>query len=105
MYELIEKGSWVEIHDIVLNAGERAPQVPKDTAGIALEMRVKGFLLRAAAIGEEAEIITAAGRRLFGKLAVVNPAYQHGFGAPIPELSTIGQELRTLLAELEAGDE
>lgn len=103
MVELIGKGVWVEIHDIVLEAGERAPQVPEDTARVPLEMRVKGFLAEPAAVGEMAEIVTAAGRRLRGRLSAVNPAYQHGFGSPIPEMSTIGQELRTWLEQRAAG--
>ena len=49
--------------------------------------------------GETAEIITPAGRRLRGTLAAVNPAYTHGFGAPLPELSGIGGEVRAMLRE------
>ena len=97
MTALIEKGSWVEIHTVVLDAGERAPQVPEDTRGVPLEMRVKGFLLAPAAIGEDADIETPSGRHLRGKLAEVNPAYTHSFGAPILELSSIGCEVRDLL--------
>ncbi len=99
MRELIEKGSWVEIHDVVLEAGERAPQVPEDTRRVPLEMRVKGFLLTPTAIGEDAEIETLSGRHLRGKLAEVNPAYTHSFGAPLPELSSIGCEVRALLRD------
>ena len=105
MNELIEKGVWVEIHSIVLEPGERAPQVPEDTANIAFEMRVKGFLIEPAALDEQAEIMTVAGRRLRGRLSAVNPAYEHGFGPPVAELSTIGWELRSLLEGREAGDE
>lgn len=105
MSERIEAGVWVEIHDIVLDAGERAPQVPEDTAKIPLEMRVKGFLTEPSELGDEAEIVTAAGRRLRGKLAEVNPSYEHGFGPPIPELSAIGRELRSLLTQREIGDD
>ena len=90
-------GTWVEIHRVVLDPNERAPQIPEDTKAVPLEMRVKGFLAAAAAVGHEAEIITAAGRRVRGTLTEVNPPYTHGFGAPIPELSTIGQELRAIL--------
>lgn len=97
MAEPIAKGTWVEIHRIVLAAGERAPQVPDDTRRVALELRVKGFLVEPAAVGDEAEIVTPAGRRLRGTLAEVNPAYTHGFGPPIPALSTIGSEVRALL--------
>ena len=97
MSELIEKGSWVEIHDVVLEAGDRAPQVPQDTRRVPLEMRVKGFLLTPAAIGEAADIETLSGRQLRGTLVEVNPAYTHGFGAPLPELASIGGEVRALL--------
>lgn len=94
-----EKGTWVEIHNVVMQAGERAPQVPDDTRQVPLEMRVKGFLAESASIGEEAVIETPSGRRLRGILSEVNPAYTHSFGSPIPELSTIGNEVRTLLRE------
>ncbi|MCU0254852.1 MAG: 2-amino-4-oxopentanoate thiolase subunit OrtA [Acidobacteria bacterium] len=97
MPELAAAGSWVEIHRIVLPAGERAPQVPEDTKHVPLEMRVKGFLAAPAAIGEEVEIVTRSGRRLRGRLVEVNPAYTHSFGAPLPELVTIGEEVRRLL--------
>ncbi len=97
MAEHIPEGTWVEIHRVVLPPGERAPQVPDDTRAVPLEMRVKGFLAAPAALGEEAEILTPAGRRLCGTLTAVNPAYTHGFGPPIPELSSIGQEVRAIL--------
>ena len=97
MNELIEKGVWVEIHHVVLPAGERAPQVPDDTQQVPLEMKVKGFLLATASVGEEAEIETPSGRRLRGTLTEVNPVYSHGFGPPIPELSSIGSEVSAIL--------
>lgn len=97
MTELIGKGTWVEIHRIVLPAGERAPQVPDDTRQVPLEMRVKGYLVAPASPGEQAEIVTPVGRRLRGVIREINPAYTHGFGAPIAELSGIGREVRALL--------
>ena len=99
MAKQIGKGTWVEIHNIVLPAGKRAPQVPEDTQQVPLEMRVKGFLAEPASLGEEAAIITTAGRHLRGRLVEVNPAYTHRFGAPIAELSTIGSEVRAILRE------
>jgi hypothetical protein len=99
MADLVAKGTWVEVYRIVLPAGERAPQVPADTAHVPLEMRVKGFLAEPAAVGAQAEIMTAAGRRLQGRLVEINPAYTHGFGAPVPELATIGDEVRTILRQ------
>jgi len=92
--ERVTKGTWVELHAIVLAAGERAPQVPEETQRVPLERTVKGFLTQDAAPGEEAEVVTAAGRRLRGTLRQANPAYTHGFGPPVPELLAVGSELR-----------
>jgi hypothetical protein len=99
MAEPVAKGTWVEIHRVVLPPGERAPQVPEETRRVPLEMRVKGFLVAPVAPGEDAEIVTPTGRRLRGTLAEANPAYVHGFGPPIPELSLIGGEVRSLLQQ------
>ena len=99
MADRIAPGTWVEIHRVVLRPGERALQIPNDTKAVPFEMRVKGFLAEAAALGDEAEIISPAGRRMRGTLTEVNPAYTHGFGAPIPELSSIGREVRALLCK------
>lgn len=99
MDKRIGKGTWVEIHNIVLPAGERAPHLPEDTQQLPLEMRVKGFLVEPASLGDEAEIVTTVGRHLRGRLIGVNPAYTHQFGAPTPELSTVGDEARAILRE------
>src|SRR5512144_883062 len=98
MPELVPAGSIVELHQVVLPAGRRAPRAPEDTQAVPLELRVKGVLLRAARVGEEAEVTTAAGRRLSGTLVDPAPAYDHTFGAPVPELAPVGAELRALLA-------
>lgn len=97
MAELINAGSWVEIRSIALAPDQRSGHIPEDTKRVPLEMRVKGFLVAAANLGDQVEIVTVAGRRLSGTLVQVNPPYAHGFGAPIPELLTIGGEIRALL--------
>ena len=97
MAELVAAGSWVEISAIVLEPNQRAPHIPDDTKRVPLELRVKGFLVAPAALGDEAEVVTAAGRKIRGILTAVNPAYSHGFGAPIPALSVIGGQVRVLL--------
>ncbi len=103
MAEYIEKGTWVEIHRIVLPAGQRASQVPVETQQVPLEMRVKGFLAERSSLGDEVEIVTSVGRRLRGILSDVNPAYTHSFGFPVPELLMIGREVRTILGETRGG--
>lgn len=83
----------------MLAPGERAPQCPVDTQGVPLEMCVKGVLSEAAPVGEEVEIVTVAGRHLRGTLTQVNPGYTHTFGPPIPELMSIGGEVREILRQ------
>jgi len=95
--ERVITGTWVELSGVVLNAGERAPQVPDETQRVPLEMRVKGTLTRNAIVGEEAEVVTAAGRTLRGTLERVEPPYTHSFGPPVPELLAVGRELRAWL--------
>lgn len=97
MAQHILKDTWVEIYTIILEKGQRAPQVPEDTQQVPLEMKVKGFLLEDAQLGDEAEVITPIGRKFNGKLIEVNPEYTHNFGHPIPELMHIGRELRGIL--------
>jgi hypothetical protein len=89
--------TWVDVHQIVLYRGQRAPQVPAETQQVPLEMKVKGFLVRDASLGEEAEIVTPAGRIIKGRLMAINPVYTHTYGPPIPELSAIGGEVRAIL--------
>ncbi|MCL6450433.1 MAG: 2-amino-4-ketopentanoate thiolase [Acetobacteraceae bacterium] len=92
-------GDWVRIHLVVLEPGQRAPQLPEDTAALPLEARVNGFLQEAAALGQEVEILTLSGRRVRGRLVELNPSPAHGFGRVQPELLSIGPELRRLLEE------
>lgn len=99
MNKIIAAGTWVEIYSVVLAPGQRAAQIPDDTKQVPLEMRAKGFLVVPANLGEGVEIVTPSGRRIRGTLVSVNPAYAHGFGAPIPEISGIGGEVRALLRE------
>ena len=87
----------MEVYGIVLPAGARAPQVPADTQQVPLEMKVKGFLVHDAGVGDEVEIITPAARTLRGTLVAINPAYTHTYGPPVPALSAIGSEVRAIL--------
>jgi len=88
----IEKGTWVEIEQVVLKPEERAPSVPEDTKQVPYVLRVSGFLLEAAELGAEVQIRTIIGRELSGVLRTVNPSYSHSFGTTVPELLTIGTE-------------
>lgn len=102
MKEFAQKGCWVKIYKVLLKEGERAPQVPVETSKVPLEFRVNGFLqVEKAQLGEEVEILTVTGRKMKGVLVEIEPCYTHSFGAYIPELGTIGSELRNLLEKAE----
>jgi len=94
---MIKKGAWVRIHKIILEPGERAPQVPEDTRQVPLEMWDKGYLQADAELGDEVVIETVTGRRETGILMEENPAYRHSFGNFIPELLEIDRQVREIV--------
>lgn len=94
------RGEWVQIHQVLLAPGQRAPQNPDDTRRVPLEMRLKGFLVTDQAIpGEQVAIVTLSGRQVQGILDVISPRYTHDFGEPQSTLLAIGRELRLVLKE------
>ncbi len=93
-----DEGDWVLLHRVVLPPGQRATAAPPETQDVALEMRVKGFLLGGpAGLGETVTARTLSGRVVSGVLVAVDPVIPHTFGAPVPELLAVGPELRTRL--------
>ena len=93
----VKAGSWVEIYSVILEPGQRAPQVPEDTAKVPLELKLKGFLVDDADIGDEVEIESIIGRKYTGKLIDADPSYDHSYGRPIPELLKVGRELKEII--------
>lgn len=93
----VKKGSWVQIEQVLLEPGERAPNVPEETQKVPLKLWVKGFLLDDAEIGDEVEIRTIIGRILKGKLVAENPRYEHDFGKPIPELLSVREDFMKVI--------
>lgn len=90
-------GTWVQLHKVILKPGERSANVPEETGNVPFEMRVKGFLLDDAEIGEQVRIRTVIGRVIEGTLLEANPVHRHTFGAPVAELLPVGQQLRGML--------
>jgi hypothetical protein len=86
----VRKGTWVQIEELVLAPAERAPTLPADTRDVPYVMRVSGFLLTDAAVGEVVRVRTLIGRELSGALTMVNPSYAHSFGETVQELLGIG---------------
>jgi hypothetical protein len=93
------KGQWVEIHYTVLKPEERSEGVPDDTKKVPMECWIKGWALSLGETGDEIQIKTPANRIVKGILTEINPGYSHTFGPAVPELSSIGQELRSMLRE------
>ena len=93
----VPEGTWVEVQQVVLKAGERAPNVPDDTARVDFVARIRGFLLADAPMGAEATVRTLAGRQVSGRLTAVNPRNPADFGNPVPELLRLGEEARDAL--------
>ncbi len=96
-----KKGQWVQIHKIVLEPHERAPQVPEDTKKCPLEMWVKGYLLDDCLLNEICKIETLTGRIVEGELVSIEPRYSHNFGEYVPELDQITTSAKKLLFEKE----
>ncbi|MCU0489647.1 MAG: 2-amino-4-oxopentanoate thiolase subunit OrtA [Anaerolineales bacterium] len=88
----IQPGTWVEIEQVILTPEQRAPGLPEDTRQVPYVLRVSGFLLEPANLGQPAKIRTLIGRELSGVLKTINPSYRHSFGETVPELLTIGTE-------------
>lgn len=97
MGDSLPAGAWVEIRQVVLPAGERAPNVPPDTAAVDFVARIRGFLEADAAIGDEAAVRTLAGRQVRGTLVALNPRNPADFGNPVPELLRVGADARRAL--------
>ena len=95
-----KKGDWVQIHKIVLEAGDRAPNLPEETKEVPLELRVRGFLKdESADLNDKVTIETLIGREITGNLEEIDPAYSHDYGKPVNELLSIGRELKDMLKE------
>lgn len=97
MDPLIKKGDWIQIENVVLPAGNRAPQVPEDTQKCDLKMWVKGEALSDACEGELVKVRTTTGRIAEGYPTEVNPGYTHDYGDFQPELLKIERQLKEIL--------
>ena len=95
----VPAGSWVEIEQTVLRAGERAPNVPDDTARVDFVARIRGFLEADVPMGAQATVRTLVGRSVTGRLSAENPRNPADFGNPVPELIRLGVEARQRLDE------
>ena len=96
-----KKGDWVRIHSILMEAEDRAPGIPDDTAKVPYELWDKGILVSdKAEIGDAVRIETITGRKINGTLLETNPSYDHDFGEFIPEILMIDKQLKEIMGEI-----
>lgn len=94
---VVPAGTWVQIRQQILPPGQRAPQVPQDTAQVPLLLVARGFLTESASLGQQVSIKTLSGRCISGELLEALPRYTHDFGEAVPELLEIGPRVREML--------
>jgi hypothetical protein len=89
---VIPKGTWVEVERTFYSAGTRLPSRPLDPALVPSRLlRVSGFLLEDAELGQQVKIRTILGKIHLGKLRIQSPSYGQSFGHTAPELLRPGR--------------
>lgn len=95
-----KKGDWVQIENIVLTAGNRAPQAPEDTQQCDYKLWVKGIAGHDGSLGETMDITTVTGRKASGILVEIQPRYIHDYGDFQPELLKVELQLKEIMKEM-----
>lgn len=88
---IVAKGTWVEVERSLARPGERPAAPPRDMLHAQHVVRVSGFLLEDAELGQLVRIRTIVGNEHSGKLRIENPGYGHSFGNTFPELLKLSQ--------------
>jgi len=91
------KGSFVRVKCLLLEPGNRKSGIPEDTANVAYEMRVAGYLAEDSSEGDQVQITTVTGRSVNGALEDAQPAYTHTFGPIDPVLHEVGPRVKAWL--------
>ncbi|MDF2699064.1 MAG: 2-amino-4-ketopentanoate thiolase [Haloplasmataceae bacterium] len=94
---MINAGSYVQIHKIILHPLERSAQVPMDTKAVPLEMFVKGFLLNDADLNDFVQIKTVTNRMEQGTLINITPNHKHNFGDFVPEVVQLSKMIKAFM--------
>ena len=83
----IPKGTWVEVERTLVSAARRLPGNPVEPARApSYTVRVSGFLVEDAELGQQVRIRTITGKVHLGKLRIQSPSYGGSFGHTVPEL-------------------
>jgi 2-amino-4-ketopentanoate thiolase alpha subunit len=92
---------WTELEWLVLSPEERANGCPPDTRQLPYMARARGMAAHPV-IGTEAEVSTASGRRIRGRVRELEPGYEHTFGHPLPQWVHMKNHIRELVASRSA---
>jgi len=88
----IPTGTWVEVERTLVGAGRRLPGGPIEPARLpTYTVRVSGFLVEDAELGQQVRIRTITGKVHVGKLRIQSPSYGHSFAHTVPELIKPGR--------------
>lgn len=93
-------GTRVRLRFTLLQAHERAPSIPRETAATPYTVRVNGILQHPSCIGAEAMVLTASGRQVSGVVEEIGPADRHTFGRPPSALVRAIEALHALARTL-----
>lgn len=93
-----KRDDFVVIELVILPVGQRAPQVPEDTAKTPLIAFTKGWLLdEEAEVGDKVKVKAISGRLVEGTLTNRGLAPVHDYGDFVPELLQVHEQVRGLL--------
>ena len=88
----IPTGTWVEVERSLFCSDRSAASRPLEPAKVpSYLLRVSGFLLEEAELGQQVRIRTIIGKVHLGKLRIQSPSYGHSFGHTVPELLKVGR--------------
>jgi hypothetical protein len=83
----IPKGTWVEVERNLSGAAQRLQPWPFDAGRPSpAVLRVAGFLMEDAELGQSVRVRTVNGRIYVGQVRIQNPGYGYSFAHAAPEL-------------------
>jgi hypothetical protein len=89
----IQKGTWVEVERPLPSEGRRLLDRGPGPAKQAVEtLRIAGFLLEDAELGQQVRVRTVTGKVFQGKLRIQSPGYGASFSHAVPELLKYGRD-------------
>ena len=96
---MINKGTWVEIEEIVLTPEDRAKNIPEETRVTPLKCWIRGNCLSDCELGDSVEVKTNIGRISKGIVVEIEPGYYHTYGKYVKEVANVGKQAREIIGQ------